>query len=172
MTVAQQLRLFLFVPSCLPLLAPENYERLEADKKKQVHKKHQCLGPTIRYHSVLMPLVAHPALKEENVDVEGYEEAVAWFWYSCMSGSGYYGSSCTHASGYHGSSCTYGSCYYGSSCTRASGYYGSSCMHGSGSHTCQVLVIMVPHAHTGPVLMVPHACQFLRGALSTSPNLG
>uniref|UniRef100_A0A3Q2P4W9 Vacuolar protein sorting 72 homolog a n=1 Tax=Fundulus heteroclitus TaxID=8078 RepID=A0A3Q2P4W9_FUNHE len=50
----------------------ENYERLEADKKKQVHKKRRFEGPTIRFHSVLMPLVSHSLLKEENVDVEGY----------------------------------------------------------------------------------------------------
>lgn len=53
------------------LLAVENYERLEADKKKHVHKKRRFEGPTIRYHSVLMPLVSHSILKEENVDVEG-----------------------------------------------------------------------------------------------------
>ncbi|XP_028837770.1 vacuolar protein sorting-associated protein 72 homolog [Denticeps clupeoides] len=52
----------------------ENYERLEADKKKQVHKKHQCEGPIIRYHSALMPLVSDPTLKEENVDVEGLDQ--------------------------------------------------------------------------------------------------
>lgn len=51
----------------------ENYERLEADKKKQVHKKRRFEGPTIRYHSVLMPLVS---LKEENVDVEGLDQDV------------------------------------------------------------------------------------------------
>lgn len=51
---------------------PENYERLEADKKKQVHKKRRFDGPTIRYHSVLMPLLSDSLLKEENVDVEGY----------------------------------------------------------------------------------------------------
>ncbi|KAG9334712.1 hypothetical protein JZ751_007247 [Albula glossodonta] len=50
----------------------ENYERLEADKKKQVHKKRRFEGPTIRYHSTLMPLVSDAHLKEENVDVEGY----------------------------------------------------------------------------------------------------
>lgn len=49
----------------------ENYERLEADKKKQVQKKRRFEGPTIRYHSVLMPIVSHSVLKEENVDVEG-----------------------------------------------------------------------------------------------------
>ncbi|XP_034016183.1 vacuolar protein sorting 72 homolog a [Thalassophryne amazonica] len=52
----------------------ENYERLEADKKKQVHKKRRFEGPTIRYHSVLMPLVSQSALKEENVDVEGLDQ--------------------------------------------------------------------------------------------------
>ncbi|KAL0962616.1 hypothetical protein UPYG_G00342770 [Umbra pygmaea] len=52
----------------------ENYERLEADKKKQVHKKRRFEGPTIRYHSVLMPLVPHSILKEENVDVEGLDQ--------------------------------------------------------------------------------------------------
>ncbi|XP_076136151.1 tropomodulin-4 isoform X1 [Alosa pseudoharengus] len=52
----------------------ENYERLEADKKKQVHKRHQCTGPIIRYHSVSMPLVSYPAFKEENVDVEGLDQ--------------------------------------------------------------------------------------------------
>ncbi|KAL7887444.1 hypothetical protein AOLI_G00051650 [Acnodon oligacanthus] len=52
----------------------ENYERLEADKKKQVHKKRQCVGPVIRYHSVLMPLVSDPSFKEENVDVEGLDQ--------------------------------------------------------------------------------------------------
>ncbi|CAJ1083413.1 vacuolar protein sorting 72 homolog a [Xyrichtys novacula] len=54
----------------------ENYERLEADKKKQVHKKRRFEGPTIRYHSVLMPLVSHSVLKEENVDVEGLDQEV------------------------------------------------------------------------------------------------
>lgn len=52
----------------------ENYERLEADKKKQVHKKRRFEGPTIRYHSVLMPIVSHSVLKEENVDVEGLDQ--------------------------------------------------------------------------------------------------
>ncbi|NXH10174.1 VPS72 protein, partial [Bucco capensis] len=51
----------------------ENYERLEADKKKQVQKKRKCVGPVIRYWSVTMPLV--PELgKEENVDVEGLDQ--------------------------------------------------------------------------------------------------
>lgn len=50
----------------------ENYERLEADKKRQVHMKRQCVGSVIRFHSVLMPLVSDVTLKEENVDVEGY----------------------------------------------------------------------------------------------------
>ncbi|KAM3858003.1 vacuolar protein sorting 72 homolog a [Diretmus argenteus] len=54
----------------------ENYERLEADKKKQVHKKRRFEGPTIRYHSVLMPLVSHSILKEENVDVEGLDQDI------------------------------------------------------------------------------------------------
>lgn len=62
---AMLVTLFLFLPGV------ENYERLEADKKKQVHKKRRFEGPTIRYHSVLMPLVSHSILKEENVDVEG-----------------------------------------------------------------------------------------------------
>lgn len=53
------------------LLHIENYERLEADKKKQVQKKRRFDGPTVRYHSVLMPIVSHSVLKEENVDVEG-----------------------------------------------------------------------------------------------------
>ncbi|KAL2093045.1 hypothetical protein ACEWY4_010357 [Coilia grayii] len=52
----------------------ENYERLEADKKKQVHKKRRFDGPTIRYHSVLMPLLSDSLLKEENVDVEGLDQ--------------------------------------------------------------------------------------------------
>ncbi|KAG7279973.1 hypothetical protein CRUP_025225 [Coryphaenoides rupestris] len=46
----------------------ENYERLEADKKKHVHKKRRFEGPTVRYHSLLMPLVSHSVLKEETVD--------------------------------------------------------------------------------------------------------
>ncbi|XP_062342771.1 vacuolar protein sorting 72 homolog a [Osmerus eperlanus] len=58
----------------LNLRSLENYERLEADKKKQVHKKRRFEGPTIRYHSVLMPLVSHSMLKEENVDVEGLDQ--------------------------------------------------------------------------------------------------
>ena len=49
----------------------ETYARLEADKKKQVHKKRKCPGPTITYHSVTVPLVGEPGPKEENVDVEG-----------------------------------------------------------------------------------------------------
>ncbi|KAJ8335231.1 hypothetical protein SKAU_G00408700 [Synaphobranchus kaupii] len=52
----------------------ENYERLEADKKKHVDKKRRFDGPTIRYHSVLMPLVTEAHLKEENVDVEGLDQ--------------------------------------------------------------------------------------------------
>uniref|UniRef100_A0A8C8EBD2 Vacuolar protein sorting-associated protein 72 homolog n=1 Tax=Otus sunia TaxID=257818 RepID=A0A8C8EBD2_9STRI len=51
----------------------ENYERLEADKKKQVQKKRKCVGPVIRYWSVTMPLVPEPG-KEENVDVEGLDQ--------------------------------------------------------------------------------------------------
>ncbi|XP_061822110.1 vacuolar protein sorting-associated protein 72 homolog [Nerophis lumbriciformis] len=54
----------------------ENYERLEADKKKQVHKKRRFEGPTVRYHSVLMPLVSPSLPKEENVDVEGLDQDV------------------------------------------------------------------------------------------------
>ncbi|XP_076862721.1 vacuolar protein sorting 72 homolog a [Brachyhypopomus gauderio] len=52
----------------------ENYERLEADKKKHVQKKRRFEGPTIRYHSVLTPLISEPLLKEENVDVEGLDQ--------------------------------------------------------------------------------------------------
>ncbi|XP_051526719.1 vacuolar protein sorting-associated protein 72 homolog [Myxocyprinus asiaticus] len=52
----------------------ENYERLEADKKKHVHKKRRFEGPTIRYHSVLMPLLPDSHMKEENVDVEGLDQ--------------------------------------------------------------------------------------------------
>ncbi|NP_001085907.1 vacuolar protein sorting-associated protein 72 homolog [Xenopus laevis] len=51
----------------------ENYERLEADRKKQVHKKRRCAGPTIRYHSMVMPLITELRMKEENVDVEGLD---------------------------------------------------------------------------------------------------
>ncbi|XP_051901865.1 vacuolar protein sorting-associated protein 72 homolog [Pristis pectinata] len=51
----------------------ENYERLEADKKRQVLKKRRCVGPTIRFHSVTMPLVTEISVKEENVDVEGLD---------------------------------------------------------------------------------------------------
>lgn len=54
-----------------PLHPPENYERLEADKKKQVHKKRKCPGPVITYHSMTVPLLTEPGPKEENVDVEG-----------------------------------------------------------------------------------------------------
>uniref|UniRef100_A0A8C3BGP3 Vacuolar protein sorting-associated protein 72 homolog n=1 Tax=Cairina moschata TaxID=8855 RepID=A0A8C3BGP3_CAIMO len=48
----------------------ENYERLEADKKKQVQKKRKCVGPVIRYWSVTMPLITELG-KEENVDCSG-----------------------------------------------------------------------------------------------------
>ncbi|KFV76584.1 Vacuolar protein sorting-associated protein 72, partial [Dryobates pubescens] len=51
----------------------ENYERLEADKKKQVQKKRKCVGPVIRYWSVTMPLLPEPG-REENVDVEGLDQ--------------------------------------------------------------------------------------------------
>jgi vacuolar protein sorting-associated protein 72 len=54
-----------------PLDHEETYERLEADKKKQVHKKRKCPGPIITYHSVTVPLVGELGPKEENVDVEG-----------------------------------------------------------------------------------------------------
>ncbi|KAM9444549.1 vacuolar protein sorting 72 homolog a [Clarias gariepinus] len=50
----------------------ENYERLEADKKKHVQKKRRFEGPTIRYHSILM--MSEPPLKDENVDVEGLDQ--------------------------------------------------------------------------------------------------
>lgn len=49
----------------------ETYERLEADKKKQVQKKRKCVGPVIRYYSGTMPLITDLGMKEENVDVEG-----------------------------------------------------------------------------------------------------
>ncbi|XP_074121441.1 vacuolar protein sorting-associated protein 72 homolog isoform X1 [Sminthopsis crassicaudata] len=55
----------------LNLRSLENYERLEADKKKQVHKKRKCPGPVITYHSMTVPLLTEPGPKEENVDVEG-----------------------------------------------------------------------------------------------------
>ncbi|XP_005996545.1 vacuolar protein sorting-associated protein 72 homolog [Latimeria chalumnae] len=58
----------------LNLRSLENYERLEADKKKQVHKKRKCVGPIIRYHSITMPLITEINLKEENVDVEGLDQ--------------------------------------------------------------------------------------------------
>ncbi|NXG18661.1 VPS72 protein, partial [Grallaria varia] len=45
----------------------ENYERLEADKKKQVQKKRKCVGPVVRFCSLTMPLVPAP----DSVDVEG-----------------------------------------------------------------------------------------------------
>lgn len=57
----------------LNLRSLETYERLEADKKKQVHKKRKCPGPIITYHSVTVPLVGEPGPKEENVDVEGLD---------------------------------------------------------------------------------------------------
>ncbi|XP_010217313.1 PREDICTED: uncharacterized protein LOC104571873, partial [Tinamus guttatus] len=59
-----------FVPPPSPA---ENYERLEADKKKQVQKKRKCVGPVIRYCSVTMPLITELG-KEENVDVEGLDQ--------------------------------------------------------------------------------------------------
>ncbi|XP_054854484.1 vacuolar protein sorting-associated protein 72 homolog [Eublepharis macularius] len=52
----------------------ETYERLEADKKRQVQKKRKCLGPTIRYYSGTMPLISDLGCKEENVDVEGLDQ--------------------------------------------------------------------------------------------------
>ncbi|XP_027987521.2 vacuolar protein sorting-associated protein 72 homolog [Eptesicus fuscus] len=59
----------------LNLRSLETYERLEADKKKQVHKKRKCPGPVITYHSVTVPLLGEPVPKEENVDVEGLDPA-------------------------------------------------------------------------------------------------
>ncbi|XP_007975445.1 vacuolar protein sorting-associated protein 72 homolog isoform X2 [Chlorocebus sabaeus] len=53
----------------------KTYERLEADKKKQVHKKRKCPGPIITYHSVTVPLVGEPGPKEENIDIEGLDPA-------------------------------------------------------------------------------------------------
>nr|XP_015192099.1 PREDICTED: vacuolar protein sorting-associated protein 72 homolog [Lepisosteus oculatus] len=68
-------RVFLHSPDNVPVIeCCQNYERLEADKKKQVHKRRRCDGPTIRYHSVLMPLLSDTHLKEENVDVEGLDQ--------------------------------------------------------------------------------------------------
>ncbi|XP_063172927.1 vacuolar protein sorting-associated protein 72 homolog isoform X1 [Candoia aspera] len=58
----------------LNLRSLETYERLEADKKRQVQKKRKCAGPTIRYYSGTMPLVSDLGYKEENVDVEGLEQ--------------------------------------------------------------------------------------------------
>ncbi|XP_023773662.1 vacuolar protein sorting-associated protein 72 homolog [Cyanistes caeruleus] len=48
----------------------ENYERLEADKKKQVQKKRKIVGPVIRYWSLTMPLLPEPG-RDDPVDVEG-----------------------------------------------------------------------------------------------------
>uniref|UniRef100_A0A8C5UE35 Vacuolar protein sorting-associated protein 72 homolog n=1 Tax=Malurus cyaneus samueli TaxID=2593467 RepID=A0A8C5UE35_9PASS len=48
----------------------ENYERLEADKKKQVQKKRKIVGPVIRYWSLTMPLLPE-AGRDRPVDVEG-----------------------------------------------------------------------------------------------------
>lgn len=59
----------------LNLRSLETYERLEADKKKQVHKKRKCPGPIITYHSVTVPLVGEPGPKEENIDIEGLDPA-------------------------------------------------------------------------------------------------
>ncbi|XP_026541727.1 vacuolar protein sorting-associated protein 72 homolog [Notechis scutatus] len=58
----------------LNLRSLETYERLEADKKRQVQKKRKCTGPTIRYYSGTMPLISDLGYKEENVDVEGLEQ--------------------------------------------------------------------------------------------------
>ncbi|XP_063001806.1 vacuolar protein sorting-associated protein 72 homolog [Elgaria multicarinata webbii] len=58
----------------LNLRSLETYERLEADKKRQVQKKRKCAGPTIRYYSGTMPLVSDLGFKEENVDVEGLDQ--------------------------------------------------------------------------------------------------
>ncbi|XP_028565870.2 vacuolar protein sorting-associated protein 72 homolog [Podarcis muralis] len=58
----------------LNLRSLETYERLEADKKRQVQKKRKCVGPTIRYYSGTMPLVSDLGFKEENVDVEGLDQ--------------------------------------------------------------------------------------------------
>ncbi|KAF7238379.1 hypothetical protein EYD10_14960 [Varanus komodoensis] len=58
----------------LNLRSLETYERLEADKKRQVQKKRKCVGPTIRYYSGTMPLISDVGLKEENVDVEGLDQ--------------------------------------------------------------------------------------------------
>lgn len=58
-------------PLLLSFDPEETYERLEADKKKQVHKKRKCPGPIITYHSVTVPLVGEPGPREETVDVEG-----------------------------------------------------------------------------------------------------
>nr|ACG76403.1 transcription factor-like 1 (predicted) [Otolemur garnettii] len=59
----------------LNLRSLETYERLEADKKKQVHKKRKCPGPIITYHSMAVPLVGELGPKEETVDVEGLDPA-------------------------------------------------------------------------------------------------
>ncbi|NXA88725.1 VPS72 protein, partial [Melanocharis versteri] len=48
----------------------KNYERLEADKKKQVQKKRKIVGPVIRYWSLTMPLLPEPG-RDDPVDVEG-----------------------------------------------------------------------------------------------------
>ncbi|XP_028910575.1 vacuolar protein sorting-associated protein 72 homolog isoform X1 [Ornithorhynchus anatinus] len=61
----------------LNLRSLETYERLEADKKKQVHKKRRCPGPVISFHSLTVPLLADPGAREENVDVEGLDPAPA-----------------------------------------------------------------------------------------------
>lgn len=56
--------------SLTPFPLPENYERLEADKKKQVQKKRKIVGPVIRYWSLTMPLLPEPG-RDDPVDVEG-----------------------------------------------------------------------------------------------------
>lgn len=53
----------------------ETHERLEADKKKQVHEKRKCPGPMITSHSMTVPLVGELGPEEENVEVEGLDPA-------------------------------------------------------------------------------------------------
>ncbi|EGW06708.1 Vacuolar protein sorting-associated protein 72-like [Cricetulus griseus] len=72
----------------LNLRSLESYERLEADKKKQVHKKRKCPGPGITYHSVTAPLVGKPSPKEENVDMEGFDPAPTASALTAHAGSG------------------------------------------------------------------------------------
>ncbi len=62
-----------------PFYFLEKYQKMELEKKKTRGSKKGIIGPTIRYHSVAMPLIeelpsSHGLVTDEKINVEDTNE--------------------------------------------------------------------------------------------------